>query len=109
MNKGQLKQAGVKPICKTESRNSKENYRPVSVLPNLSKIFECCMYDQLKDHFDKLLPKYQCGFRKGFSAQHFLLAMIEKLQKSLDSWGGRASAALLTDLSKRVLEFVVLP
>ena len=108
VNNGQLKQVGVKPIYKTESRNSKENYRPVSILPNLSKIFECCMYDQLKDHFDKVLSKYQCGFRKGFSAQHFLLAMIEKLRKSLDSLGGRASAALLTDLSKRVLEFVVL-
>ena len=40
--------------------------------------------------------KYQCGFRKGFSTQHCLLAMIEKLRKSLD----RDSAALLTDLSK---------
>ena len=56
------------------------------------------MYDQLKDHFDKLLSKYQCGFRKGFSTQHCLLAMIEKLRKSLDSGG--SSAALLTDLSK---------
>ena len=45
------------------------------------------MYDQLKDHFDKLLSKYQCGFRKGFSTQHCLLAIIEKLRKSLDSWG----------------------
>ena len=56
------------------------------------------MYDQLKGHFDKLLSKYQCGFTKGFSTQHCLLAMIEKLGKSLDSGG--ASAALLTDLSK---------
>ena len=61
------------------------------------------MYDQLKDHFDKLLSKYQCGFRKGFSTQHCLLGMIEKLRKSLDCEGGGgegASAALLTDLSQ---------
>ena len=74
MNKGvfpnELKQADIKPIYKKESRNEKENYRPVSILPNLSKIFERFMYDQLKDHFDKLLSKYQCGFRKGFSTQH---------------------------------------
>ena len=80
MNKGvppdELKQADIKPIYKKESRNEKENYRPVSVLPNLSKIFERCMYDHLKDHFDKLLSKYQCEFRKGFSTQHCLLAMI---------------------------------
>ena len=101
VNKGvfpdELKHADVKPIYKKESRNKKENYRPISI-PTLSKIFERCMYDQLKDYFDKLLSKYQCGFRKGFSTQHCLLAMIEKLRKSLDS--GRASAALLTDLSK---------
>ena len=99
VNKGvfpdELKQADIKPIYKKESRNEKENYRPVSILPNLSKIFERCMYDQLKDDFDKLLSKYQCGFRKGFSTQHCLLAMIEKLRKSLDSGG--ASAALLTE------------
>ena len=76
-----LKQADIKPIYKTVSRNKKENCRSVSILPNLSKIFERCMYDQLKDHFDKLLSKYQCGFRKGFSTQHCLLAMIEKLRR----------------------------
>ena len=74
----ELKQADIKPIYKKESRNEKENYRPVSILPNLSKIFERCIYDQLKDHLDKLLSKYQCGFRKGFSTQHCLLAMIKK-------------------------------
>ena len=91
VNKGvfpnELKQADIKPIYKKESRNEKENYRPVSILPNLSKIFERCMYDQLKDHFNRLLSKYQCGFRKRFSTQHCLLAMIEKLGKRLDSGG----------------------
>ena len=109
VNKGifpdELKHADIKPIHKMESRNEKESYRPVSILPNLSKIFERCMYDQLKDYFEKLLSTYQCGFRKGVSTLHCLLAMIEKLRKSLD--GGRgggggggkggASAALLTD------------
>ena len=51
VNKGvfpdELKHADIKPIYKKESRNEKENYRPVSILPNLSKIFERCMYDQL--------------------------------------------------------------
>ena len=104
MNKGvfpkELKQADIKPIYKKEPRNEKENYRPVSISPNLSKIFERCMYDQLKDHFEKLKSKYQCLAQKGFSTQHCLLAMIEKLQKSLDSGGGWTLAALLTDPSK---------
>ena len=91
VNKGvlpnELKQADIRPIYKKESRNEKENYRPISILPNLSKIFERCMDDQLKGHFDKLQSKYQCGFRKGFITQHCLLAMIKKLRKSLDSGG----------------------
>ena len=56
------------------------------------------MYDQLKGYFDKLLSKYQYGFREEFSTQHCLIAMIGKLRKILDSRG--TSAALLTDLSK---------
>ena len=66
VNKGvfpnELKQADIKPIYKKESRNEKENYRPVSILPDLSKIFEHCMYDQRKeDHFGKLLSIYQAA------------------------------------------------
>ena len=79
VNKGvfrdELKHTDIKPIYKKESRNEKENYRPVSILPNLSKIFERCMYDQLKDYLDKLLSKYQSRFRKGFSTQHCLLTI----------------------------------
>ena len=83
----ELKHADIKPIYKKESRNEIENYWPVSILPNLSKIFQRCMYDQLKDYFNKLLSKYQRRFTKSFSTQHCLLAMIEKLQKSFDSKG----------------------
>ena len=68
------------------------------ILPNLSKIVEHCMYDQLKDYFDKVLLKYQCWFKKWFSTQHCLLTMIEILRKSLDSGG--ATVSLLTDISK---------
>ena len=104
MNKGvfpdELKHTDIKPVYKKESRNEKENYRPVSILPNVSKIFERCMYDRLTDYFGKLLSKYQCEFRKGFSTQHCLLATIEKLRKNLDSGKGGASVALLTALSK---------
>ena len=45
-----------------------------------------------------LLSKYQCGFRKGFNAQHCLVSMIEKWKESEDSGG--AFGALMTDLSQ---------
>ena len=79
-----LKHADIKLIYEKESRNENENYRPVSILLNLSKIFELCMHDQLKDYFDKILSKYQCRFRKRFRTQRCLIAMIEKLRKSPD-------------------------
>ena len=47
---------------------------------------------------DKFLSKYQCGFRKGYNAQHCLLAMIEKWKKAVDN--GNVFGALLTELSK---------
>ena len=48
--------------------------------------------------FDKILSKYQCGFRKGFNSQHCLATMLEKWRESIDRRG--CFGALLTDLSK---------
>ena len=93
-----LKLADVTPVYKKDSRNEKSNYRPVSVLSNLSKIFENILYEQIYPFFEKIFSKYQTGFRKGLNAQHCLIAMIERFRKSLDQ-GGEYSA-LLTDLSK---------
>ena len=43
-----LKLADITPVYKKKSKNSKENYRPVSILSNISKIYERCVYDQLQ-------------------------------------------------------------
>ena len=56
------------------------------------------MYNQIYPYFDTLFSKFQCGFRKGFNAQHCLLVMIEKWHKTLDIGG--ETGAVLTDLSK---------
>ena len=48
--------------------------------------------------FENILSKYQSSFRKGFSTQHCLLAMLEKWKRSVDN--NKAFGALLTDLSK---------
>ena len=58
-----------------------------------------CNYNQWYDYFDKnIFSKYQCGFRKGFSTQHALLFMLEKIKIARDRKG--FCAAVLTDLSK---------
>ena len=94
----QLKYADVKPVFKKDSRTDKKNYRPINILPNVSKIYERCINKQLEEYFQALLSKYQCGFRKGYSVINALLPMFEKWRKSLDAGG--AFGALLTDLSK---------
>ena len=94
----QLKWADVKPAHEKHSRTHKENYRPISILPNRSKIYERCLFKQLANYFEDYFSKYQCGFRKGFSVANCLLPMIEKWRESVDHGG--AYGALLTDLSK---------
>ena len=94
----QLKYTDVKLVFKKDSRTDKKYYRPISILPNVSKIYERCLNKQLEEYFQALLCKYQCGFRKGYSVINALLPMIEKWRKSLDKGG--AFGAPLTDLSK---------
>ena len=74
----ELKNEDMIPVFKKKDRNNVENYRPVSILPNLSKIYERCLYDQMYKYFNHILSKWQCGFRKSFSTQHCLLVMTEK-------------------------------
>ena len=93
-----MKYAEVTPIHKKDDKTDKENYRPISILPNLSKVYERLMYNQIYPYFQTTFSKFQCGFRKGFNAQHCLLAMVEKWRKTLDE-GGETSA-VLTGFSK---------
>ena len=75
-----------------------KNYRPVSVLPCTSKIFERIMQKQLMSYVDQHLSPYLCGYRRGFSAQYALVSLIEKWKASLDKKG--FAGTILIDLSK---------
>ena len=79
-----FKKANITPLFKEGDRNSKDNYRSVSTLPNMSKIFERCIFCKLNSFMLEFLSKYQRGFRKGYSAQYCLLAMLEKWKFALD-------------------------
>ena len=76
----------------------KENFRPVSILPTLSKMFEKCMFTQMSTFFDNIFSNQQCDFRKGCSTQHCLLVMLETWKRSFNK--SKVFGALLTDLSK---------
>ena len=78
----ELKVANVIPVFKKEDPDSKANYRPISLLPTISKI---------------LSPKW-CGFRKGHSTQHALLKLLKNWQTTLEKSG--VIGTVLMDLSK---------
>ena len=58
--------AKVKPLFKKGSKTNPQNYRPISLLPLLSKIIERIVHDQTEEFFikDKLLYRFQPGFEK---------------------------------------------
>ena len=72
-----LKLADITPICKKKDPQAKENYRPVSVLPVLSKVFERLMQKQINCFITDYLSDFLCGCRQGFSTQHALKKLIE--------------------------------
>ena len=76
-----LKLADITPIFKSVDPTCAKNYRPVSVLPVVSKIFERIMQKQIFSHVEKYLSPYLCGYRRGFSTQYALIELIEKMEK----------------------------
>ena len=56
------------------------------------------MFSQMSAYFDEIFSKYQYGFRKGYSSQQCLLALLEKWKAAVDK--GKVFGALLTDSSK---------
>ena len=93
-----MKLAEITPSHKKNDKTSKENYRPISILSSLSKIFERIMHDDIYQYMESKLSPYLCGFRKGYSTQYCLVVMLERFKKALDN--KNKFGALLTDLSK---------
>ena len=93
-----LKNSGITRVFKKGDRNSKDNYRPASIVPNISKIFERCIFRQLSSFMDQFLSKYQCGFRNYYSIQYCLLGRFEKWKSAVDK--RKSFDALLADLSR---------
>ena len=57
-----FKSADISAVFKEGSPNRKENYRPISILPLISKFFEKVILRQPLNHFGNILSKCQCGF-----------------------------------------------
>ena len=79
-----LKKAEVIPLYKKKDHLLKENYRPVSILPTLSKIFEHQLSIQLQNHFNKIFDPNVSAYRKKYGCQIVLLNFIDQWRTSLD-------------------------
>ena len=74
------------------------NYRPISILPSVSKLFEKEMTIQMSNYFEGIFSQYLSGFRKSHSCETVLIRMVENIKKALDA--GKIVCAVLMDLSK---------
>ena len=65
----QCKIAKIKPLFKKGIKTETKNYRPISLLPLISKVIEKSIHGQMQDYIQRneLLYKYQSGFRANYS------------------------------------------
>ena len=93
-----FKLAKVTALFKGGIESEVDNYRPISVLPVLNKVFEKVIHNQLIDFLDlhNVLFKQQFGFRKKHSTSHAISCLYEKLINNLEN--GEMSAVLFIDL-----------
>ena len=93
-----IKMADILPIHKKDEKTIAKNYRPVSLIPVVSKLFEKYMYKEIFEFIENSLSPYLFGFRKGHSTEQCLVVVRETSKIALDEKG--YAGAILTDLSK---------
>ena len=82
-----LKIAKVTPIFKKGNKKLICNYRPISVLPVISKVFETVLQEQLTEYFttNNLFAPQQYGFRKNSSTELAALELIDRLLNQMNN------------------------
>lgn len=96
----ELKKAKITPIPKKADATQCDHFRPVSILPIFSKIFELCMKDRLVLYFEKKvgLSSDQHGFREGRSTSTAMLELLDYVTAAFDQ--KEEVSASLCDLSR---------
>ena len=95
-----LKISKIIPIFKSDNASLAQNYRPISILPAFSKIFERAVYDRIFQFLveNDILFKHQFGFRPGHSTSHALINFVNKVANAVDCQ--KYLAGIFLDLSK---------
>ena len=95
-----LKYSEIKPIYKKGDKTKIVNYRPISLLPVFSKIFEKVLYKRLYNHLslNNILAKEQFGFRCNISTEMAIYTLINNVLSSLNT--KTSVGGLFCDLQK---------
>jgi hypothetical protein len=96
----QLKKSKIVPIFKKGNKEEVQNYRPIAIVPALSKIFELAIKIRLTDYFDKqgFFSERQYGYRKSRSTITALLEVVNRIIQTYED--GSILSATFLDLSK---------
>lgn len=96
----EMKLSKVVPLHKKGETTSCNNYRPVSVLPSISKVFEKYLADELVSYMsnNQLFNSRQFGFQKGKSTKHAIMRLIQDVFSGLER--AQKTYAVFCDLSK---------
>ena len=94
------KQSKTIPIYKANCKSDPNNYRPISIINIIAKIFERIVYNQLYNYFELngLFNKYQSGFRSNHSTVTALLDATNEWFSNMDE--GLLNAVIFLDLTK---------
>ena len=95
-----FKVAEVKPLFKGGDRRIRGNYRPISLLPLFSKLFEKVIAKRLSSYFEKnqIMTNHQFGFRKSYSTELAAINLYDTLLKNLDE--KKITCTIFLDLAK---------
>ena len=96
------KKANVLPIHMKESRQIKNNYRPISLLPICGNIFEKLIFDCIYEHRtdNQLITSNQSGFRPGDSTINQLLYITHSINTAFEEYSSSETRAVFLDISK---------
>ena len=81
----QWKLGEVTPILKKDCSLLKTNYRPITILPALSKVFEKIIHCRISPYFEEIYHKYVFAFRKYHGCDSALLSLTEQWKKEIDN------------------------
>ena len=94
----QLKRAEVSPLYKAKDALQRGNFRPVSILSCISKLFERSYFNDLYVYFNEILSVFIAAFRRKYGCQHVLTRLLDDCKSALDKMEN--VGLVIMDLSK---------